>query len=477
MNLPLFEPTYSVSQLCGEVREFLAEAFPGLWVAGEAQRVRLSQRGHLYFELIEKGDGDEIAAKLEAVIWKTDYARVKKLLAATGQQIAEGIQVRCRASLDFYAPGGRTQLCVREVDPSFTLGQLERRRRETLAALEAAGLLDRNREHAFPALPLSLALITSAGSAAYHDFLACLGDSGYGFRVLFVHAAMQGRDAEREIASALASLAGLAVDCAVLIRGGGAKADLAVFDSRRIAEAIALAPFPVLTGLGHEIDRAIADRVAHTSVRTPTQAAELLIDAVARLDARAADLQQRFRRAALLPLARARQAVGRAERGLGSARLRLAAAGMRLAEISRALARLGRAGLKSAVRGEAELSARFAGAGRRQVASAARGQEALAGRLTAAAAARTRQAAARVEALARLAAQLGPERALARGFTITRDGRGRVLRRPAQVASGERITTWTAGGTLASRVETAAGADSPANSQPTAARAEGAETA
>jgi exodeoxyribonuclease VII large subunit len=453
VNLPLFEPTYSVSRLCGEVRDFLSEAFSGVWVAGEAQRVRLSPRGHLYFELIEKGEGDEITAKLEAVIWKTDFARVQKLLQATGQTIGEGIQIRCRGSLDFYAPGGRLQLCVREVDPAFTLGHLERRRRETLAALTTAGLLDRNRSHPFPELPLTLALITSQGSAAYHDFLACLGDSGYGFRVLFLHAAVQGRDAEREIASALAALAGLPVDCAVLIRGGGAKTDLAVFDSRRIAEAIALAPFPVVTGLGHEIDRAIADRVAHTAVRTPTQAAELLIDAVARLDGRVAELERDLLRGALLPLARAREALGRAERGIGMGRLRLAGAGTRLAEIARALSRLGRAGLKGAVRREAELTGRLAGTARRRVEGAAREREALGGRLAGAARASARQTAVRIDGLARLAAQLAPERALARGFTITRDEGGRVLRRPEQVAAGDRITTSTAGGALTSRVE------------------------
>ena len=122
--------------------------------------------------------------KVEAVIWKTDFARVKRLLAGSGQQIAEGMQVRCRGGLDFYGPTGRMQLCVREVDPVFTLGHLERRRRETLAALTASGLLERNRSHPLPDLPLRLALITSEGSAAYHDFLSSLKESGYGFEVV-----------------------------------------------------------------------------------------------------------------------------------------------------------------------------------------------------------------------------------------------------------------------------------------------------
>src|SRR6185295_1485933 len=147
-------------------------------------------------------------------------------LAASGQELQDGLQIRVRGSLDFYAPGGRLQFCVREVDPAFGLGLLERRRRETLAALAAAGLLERNRGLPLPDLPLSIALITSHGSAAYEDFLSGLRESIYGFRVIFIHASVQGREAEREVVSALRALARLAVDCAVLIRGGGSRTDL-----------------------------------------------------------------------------------------------------------------------------------------------------------------------------------------------------------------------------------------------------------
>ena len=284
------------------MREFLGEAFSSVWVVGEAQRVRPSGRGHVYFELIEKGDRDEIVGKLDAVIWKGDYLKVQRLLAASEQKLVDGVQVRCRGSLDFYAPSGRLQRCVREVDPAFTLGLLERRRRETLAALTAAGLLEKNRGLPLAELPLSIALITSHGSAAYHDFLSGLVESGFGFRVIFFHAAMQGRESEREVVSALAALAGLPVDCAVLIRGGGSRTDLAAFDSRAIAEAIARAPFPVLTGLGHEIDQSIADLTAHTAFKTPTKVSEFLIERVARADAAVEDLYRRLLREAMEPL-------------------------------------------------------------------------------------------------------------------------------------------------------------------------------
>jgi exodeoxyribonuclease VII large subunit len=464
-----------VSQLCGEIRELLAEAFASVWVAGEVQRIKQGTRGHVYFELVEKGGDDAIVGKLDAVIWSADFQRVKRMLAATGQRLAEGVQIRCRGNLDFYGAGGRLQLTVREVDPTFTLGLLELRRRETLAALTAAGLLERNRSLALPELPLALALITSEGSAAYHDFLSGLRESGYGFRVLFVHAAVQGRDAEREVVSALrvvaAAMAGSAsmpgrIDCAVVIRGGGSRTDLAAFDSRAIAEAIALAPLPVLTGLGHEIDRSIADLVAHTALKTPTKVAEFLVERVARLDLAVEELRRAIRREALAPLARAREALGRAERGVSLARLRLAGAGAHVEEHARALARLGRSALRAARRHGEELRGRLVLAAPRLLERAVRERRRRAERVCGGARGHLREARATLQGLERLAAQLDPQRTLERGFSITRDAGGRLLRHPDQVASGAALVSRLAGGLLHSRVMSAEAANVAANAAP-----------
>ena len=201
--------TYSVSDLCGEIADLLGEAFPLVWVTGEVQRARPSQRGHLYFELVEKGRDDSIVAKLDAVLWRADHERVRSLLARHNQALREGTEVRVRGSIDFYPPGGRLQLVVREVDPLFSLGQLERRRREVLAELTRAELLERNRSLALGDLPLRIALVTSAESAAYHDFMATLAESGYGFQVVLLHSSVQGRTAERELVSALETAATL----------------------------------------------------------------------------------------------------------------------------------------------------------------------------------------------------------------------------------------------------------------------------
>ena len=425
------EETYSVRELCDDVRDFLREAFSSIWVAGEVNRLRRHQRGHLYFELIEKGDEDEIVGKVEAVAWRGDFQKIKNSLADTGQELAEGQQIRCRGSVDFYAPFGRLQFVVREVDPVFTLGLLAKRRQETLKALEAAGLLTRNREQALPEIPLRLALITSEGSAAYHDFLSTLRESGFGFRVFFVHASVQGREAEKEVASALAALGGLEIDCAVLIRGGGSRADLAVFDSRRVAEALARAPVPVLTGLGHEIDESISDLVAHTALKTPTKVAEFLVER----------------------LRLGREAVGRAERGLALARYRLAEASTRVAHAARMLGAAIDRRLREATGRLDDIRERLMVIGPIRVEQQAREPERIVEQIVAGSRGKLRELMARLQGWEMMCRQLAPEKTLQRGFSITRDSRGKLVLNPRDVEPGDLISTELARGKLKSRVE------------------------
>ena len=451
LTLPLFPETYSVSGLCAEVQDLLGRAYASVWVAGEVQRAKRTSRGHLYFELVEKGAGDDILGKIEAVVWRRDHERVRAELAATGQEILDGQQVRCRGNLDFYPAGGRLQVCVREVDPVFGLGLLARRRQETLAALAAAGLLELNKALRLPEVPLRIALVTSGDGAAYHDFLVTLAESGYGFRVLFLHAAVQGPGAEGEVASALAVAA--AVDCVVLIRGGGSRSELAVFDSRRIAEAVATCAVPVLTGLGHEIDQSIADLVAHTALKTPTGVAQFLIERIGRVERRVEELERALRREAFEPLRRGREAVGRAERGLEQARWRLQGLGNRLAAAASRLVRAAGQRLRGEERRLGERSGRLRRAAPAVLARRRR-EPGLAGRrLAGAAESRLREATALLDGRERLARQLSPERTLERGFSVTRDGAGRIVRDPAQVAAGELLVTQVTRGSLRSRVE------------------------
>jgi exodeoxyribonuclease VII large subunit len=445
--------TYTVSELGEEVRAFLGEAFPGAWVSGEVQRLRPSRNGHLYFELVEKGHGDQILGRLEAVVWRSDAQRLRRELQATGQELVEGMSVRCLGAVEFYPPGGRVQLCVRELDALFSLGMLAKRRQETLAALAAAGLLERNRALALAPVPLRIGLVTSHDSAAYHDFLAGLRASGYRFEVLLVHAAVQGAAAEREVASALHALAALGVDCAVLVRGGGARSDLAAFDSRRVAEAIARLEVPVLTGLGHEIDRAVADQVAHSAFKTPTMVAEFLVRRVEAADRQVAQLVERLCRGALGTLERDAESFGEARERVLRAAGALVAERARLDEAARLLA--GIAGQRLARGGDrlGRTAASLRAAAPRGLERRRRARRELGERLARAGRAELRRVEERCAGIGRLLGQLQPERVLARGFTITRTAGGALLRRAEQVATGEELVTQLGSGIVRSRVE------------------------
>ena len=453
MSLPFQEETYSVSALCEEVRDLLQQAYAEVWVVGEVNRVREHRSGHFYFELIEKGEDDQITAKLEAVSWRNDYRRIRQVLADSDQRITEGQEIRCRGRLDFYAPFGRLQFVVREVDPVFSLGLMARRRQETLAALAKAGLLDRNRTLTLVDLPLRVGLITSHESAAYHDFLSSLRESGYGFQVFFVHAAVQGRDAEKEIVSAMSWLRKGAIDCLALIRGGGSRSDLAVFDSRLVAEAIATFPTPVLTGLGHEIDQAIADLTAHSAFNTPTKVAEFLVERVATAARSVAGLGRSLSHLSMGTLRRGRQMLGRSERGLVMARHRLTAARSELAHLAERFPGATGLYLDSHRRRVGEMRRKLVAASPWPIERCRQQPARLVERITAKSHLRLRELAVKLTGWERLCIQLALERTLERGFSITRDSRGRALADPGQVAPGERIISQLAGGRLTSRVE------------------------
>ena len=445
--------TYRVSELAEEIKVFLGEAFPSVWVAGEIQRLRSTSKGHLYFELIEKGDHDDIVGRIDGVIFRGDRDRIARLLRRSGQDIVDGQEVRCRGGVDLF--GGRLQLVVREIDPLASLGMVERRRREVLAGLEAAGLLDRNRGLELPALPLRIGLVTSAGSAAYHDFMSSLEASGYGFEVVLAATPVQGAGAETRVAAALAGLRSARVACAVLVRGGGAKSDLQIFDSRAVAEAIAHAPFPVLTGLGHEIDRAIADRVAHTSFKTPTMVAEFLVSRLAEAEDRVRHLERALARSARLPVARAGLMTAGFERRLQRAGQRIGDCARRLESLAARAEAGARVRVRAAKRQTIDAAARLERLAPRAVASRRPLAEALARRISARALDRLRRDDARIVALGRLANELRPERTLQRGYSITRDAAGALVRDAARVGAGDHVTTELHRGLLESRVERA----------------------
>ncbi len=434
------------------MREVLRGGIRPAWLVGEIQRLRRSRNGHLYFELVEKGRRDDVVAKLEAVVWRSDLEEIEAALSASGQELAEGLEIRCLGHPDFYPPFGRLQVVVRSIDSEFTLGLMAKRRRETLATLEREGLLGRNAELPFPDLPLRVGLVTSDGSAAYHDFVTTLAESGYAFEVVVAHSAVQGSSAERELVGAIRSLAKRALDCLVVVRGGGARADLAAFDSRGVSTAIALCQLPVVTGLGHEIDDTVADAVAHTRAKTPTRAAEMLVERVRTAERLLDAGRSRLVAATSEPLFGARETLARLGHGLERASATVDRAARRLERVQRGLVERAGARSRSARRRRERLALELRGAALAMIAS--RGP--VAGRLVTTIGERIGHrlglAGERLEGMSRLCVELAPARTLRRGFSVTRSD-GRLVRSPADVEPGARLETELARGTISSRVE------------------------
>jgi exodeoxyribonuclease VII large subunit len=428
-------------------------------------------------------------ASLPVVLFDTARRRVNAQLRRAGGavRIENGTEVRIRGRVGWWAPGARLQLQMSDIDPAFTLGRLAADRQRLLRQLDAEGLLERQRRLPFPLVPLRLGLVTSAGSAADHDVLDELRGAGIGFQVHRVDTRVQGRSAPRSVAAALRRLAtprgdadraGRAghaaggahrveadqprqlgagpyrVDLILLVRGGGSATDLAAFDSELIARTIAELPVPVVTGIGHDVDRTVADEVAHTSYKTPTACAQAIVAQVRAFDQ---DLTAAWRDVT------------------AAARVALDAAGERLRTCARHVALGTRHGLNAAETVLASGATRLGRSADTTLARSARQLDRATGRVEAGArvhlqghhrhldaqASRLAQRAPRlVESHARTLEgvdahlrALDPRRALERGWSITRrEGDGALVRSTADVAPGDELVTLVADGTIGSTV-------------------------
>ena len=405
------DPTYSVGELNAAIADALRGTLPSsVWVRGEVSHFHASANGHAYFELLEKdGRRDGVRAKIHVALFRTDRANVNRALRDAGVRLGDGVEVRIRGRVELFSPQGRLQLIMTAVDPVFTVGLMAANRARLLQTLADEGLLRANAVHPLPMVPLRVGLVTSGGSAAYHDFVHELEASPYAFRVALCAVRVQGAAADRRVAYALRQLMALDLDVVVVARGGGSRADLAAFDSEVVARAIAAMPVPVVTGIGHEVDRSVADEVAHTVAKTPTAAAAMLVDRVAGFDHVLQAVSHRVVTRAGAACDQARHRVDRFQH--------------------RAVAR-GRAGTRDAQR-----------------ALAARQQSILA-----AARRTTRDALRRVDTDEVRLRALDPRRVLERGYSITRDASGAVIRSGAAVTPDAILVTEVADGTITSRV-------------------------
>lgn len=450
------EPTFSVGELSDAIGHAVRATFRHeVWVRGEIHDLSRPASGHVYLSLVEQRE-DGSRAQLSVMLSAASKVGVNRALTRAGGAVrmVDGTEVRIRGRLDWYGPRGQLQLRMTAIDPAYTLGQLEVARAQLLGRLREEGLLDRQAALAMPAVPLRIGLVTSRGSAAEADFLDELRRSGLAFHVLSVDVRVQGAGAPRSVARGIASVAGRACDVIAVVRGGGARTDLAAFDDELVARTIARCPVPVVTGVGHETDRSVADEVAHRSEKTPTACAQLLVARVSDHLGRVEEAWGVIARLALRDLAThdaaLRHHTRRAARGVETC---LVEADQRLGRVAE---RVRRAGVVATTRSEQRLGrdlGRLRGTARVQLRDASTAVAGAERRLALRAPRVLAEAEREVDAVEARVRALDPQRALARGWSITTTADGQVVRAPGDVAPGDRLVTRLAGGEVRSTVD------------------------
>ena len=287
--------TLTLFELNALVRQTLELGMPDdYWVEAELSEVH-EVRGHCYMELIQKDDHNNTpVAKASAKCWASTWRLARPHFErVTGQQLHAGMKVLLKVSAQFHENYGFSWI-VTDIDPTYTMGDMARKRQEIIRQLKEEGVFDLQKELQLPMFCQRIAVISSANAAGYGDFVNQLENNDYGFRfhTQLFPAVMQGEGVEQSVIAALNKIfarlkkedsslftlhSSLNFDCVVIIRGGGATSDLSGFDTLALAENVANFPLPVITGIGHERDESVLDMVSHTRVKTPTAAAAFLI--------------------------------------------------------------------------------------------------------------------------------------------------------------------------------------------------------
>lgn len=295
--------TLTLFELNSLVRELVEIHFDeSYWVVGELSDVSTpAYGGHFYGELVQKDElSDHIVARARITCWARTYGMLRlRFQKESGETLRKGLQVKLMVKVNFHEQYGYS-LNILDIDSTFTLGDLAKRRREILLQLEQDGILHDNQELPLPRLLRRIAVVSSATAAGYGDFCNQLEQNDYGFHfeAQLFPAVMQGEQVPESIINALEEILTVSTeipfDLVVIIRGGGASSDLSDFDSYELATCIAQYPLPVITGIGHERDETVLDYVAHTRVKTPTAAAAFIIEHQAEEAALLDDLYQRI---------------------------------------------------------------------------------------------------------------------------------------------------------------------------------------
>lgn len=310
----------SVSELINAINAVLTRQFRDVWVYGEVGKVSQPSSGHVYFDLVENNDGEKHVISVK--LWRGVRQRLMPKMQQHDMDIVSGIKVRIRGTPDVYGASGQFGFKMSDIDPRFTLGDLAAQRDEIIAKLKLEGLYDRNRHLALPLVPLSIGVVTSKGSAAHADFMKTLEESNIGFTVTLCDVRVQGDGSAEQVAAAITLLGSQPlVDVVAVIRGGGSRTDLATFDNEIVARAVATCRAPVFTGIGHDVDKSIADEVAFSWNKTPTACAVAIVERVNEFVRQVDSAAQRIANVVLAALANSERRVGNAVGRLRTLRL------------------------------------------------------------------------------------------------------------------------------------------------------------
>ena len=432
----------SIAQLYNRVESALAGEFPPrqpVWVRGEIQTLA-DRTGHCYIDLVDPdADQDRQARVLKVRCWRQTWGPLRAQLARSGIELAPGTVVQLVGRVEFYRPRAEVNFVMTGLDVTALLGKMAAERAALLAALKSEGLLERNRSLDVPPVVLRIALVASPETEGCRDFLGQLSASGFAFEVALASASVQGQGAPRSVARAITRCGLSGRDVVVVVRGGGSKADLVAFDSAPVARAIGDCPLPVWTGIGHTGDQSVADLIANRSFVTPTECGHEL---VTRLEgwwqgsvARPADALSRHAPRVVDAVDRA--LVGCRARLSGTARHQLRWHRERLENRIGTLGRL----VPGSLQGEVA------------------GLEVRVGRLGLGARRRLAEVDENVAHWRRLIGAFDVERQLERGYTLTMDAGGRILRSGAHLRGGDVLVTRFADVSARSVVREPAGED------------------
>lgn len=405
------------------------------WVCAEISELRVNR--HCYIELVQKDDyGSSMIAKARAQIWASRWSMLSAMFErTTGQRLAPGLQVMVQVEVTFHELYGFS-LNIIDIDPTYTLGDIAKRRREIMQQLREEGVIDMNKELPLPRLLQRVAVISSASAAGYGDFCNQLHGNrrGLAFVTQLFQASMQGANTDVSIIAALDRIAAQADlwDIVVITRGGGATSDLNCFDSLELAENVAQFPLPIITGIGHERDDTVIDMVAHTRVKTPTAAAEFLIH------------HQEMELDTLENLYES--ILSEAASMLGEEKSRLKALSSQLPLISSQFTAKARLHLVQLLNSVESMCSQITAREDRRLAALENKLPMLAPMLLSKEKARLEMADVKISSA-------DPQRILNLGFSITRI-KGKAVRDASCVKEGEEITTTLASGTVTSTVRT-----------------------